>query len=235
MVEIEKKFMITPEEYDMFCRAYAELPAKAHANYYFDTKDYAYDKKGITCRIRKKDGLCTVTVKIHRVGKPDHSIEKCAMARHEYDASVFEGMDVIPHGVLVTERKEFPLAHGIRVAIDRNTYLGTVDHELEIEYVYDRSRYGEESDSEDMDGDTFIRSDDELFCGDMCDEDGLDFDSDYTPNEEPCFEEAIRLLMNRFPAAEREKLVDSFLYRPQTRKTKSERFFERKRQREGGD
>lgn len=144
MLEFEKKFMLSKQEYEKLCHAFEEQPVHTQVNFYYDTEDFAYDRKGITCRIRKKGDSYTATVKNHGSDMTDCSIEKCDDARNEFDVSLFEGMHVIAHGQLQTDRKEIMMLNGITIAVDRNTYLGVEDYELEIEYEPHMESYCED-------------------------------------------------------------------------------------------
>ena len=57
VLEYEKKIMLTADEYFsillLVCR---DVPVQTQTNYYFDNDDLSMNKKGITCRIRPKDG-----------------------------------------------------------------------------------------------------------------------------------------------------------------------------------
>ena len=53
----------------------------------------------------------------------------------EYDPSVFYVLGLYCHGELVTKRRVFFKDNFCKAVIDRNTYLGCTDHELEVEYT----------------------------------------------------------------------------------------------------
>ena len=64
MIETEKKIILTYEEYlaviMKMCK-YAEPVIQT--NYYFDTENLTMNRKGITCRIRFKNGKYTAEIK----------------------------------------------------------------------------------------------------------------------------------------------------------------------------
>ena len=133
MFEHERKYLLTYTEYTLLCNAFNGT-THTHINYDYDTENYAYNHRGVTCRIRKKGDACTATIKAHGIFSADCNHETSAVARDEYDTTLFEGMHVVYQGCLQTERKEFFLPDGTCVALDKNTYLDQVDYELEIEY-----------------------------------------------------------------------------------------------------
>lgn len=135
MLEFEKKVMLTKAEYDFLKEHWQALaPTAVQINHYYDTDDFELSRRGITCRIREKDGVCTATVKEHRIKGSDCSVEKSRSVTNRYDDSLFKGMGLRYQGSLETLRTIYESQPGIRIMLDRNSYLGTVDYELEIEY-----------------------------------------------------------------------------------------------------
>lgn len=133
MLEFEMKFMLSPIEYGILCRAF-NAPNYTQTNYYYDTQDLFYNRKGITCRIREKGKKYKATIKEHRLNTHNCSAEKTIEVKNEYDVSLFEGMNLLLQGKMQTLRKDIPMPNGIRIAVDKNIYLGAEDYELEIEY-----------------------------------------------------------------------------------------------------
>lgn len=136
MLEHEKKTMLTEDEYIsivmLMCK-YA--PMQTQTNYYFDTEDFSMNKNGITCRIRAKDGKFKSTVKRHYTGDEDCSTEIDGEVKDYFDLDTFKDMGLILQGSLVTERIVLYKDKFCEAVIDRNTYLGFTDYELEIEYA----------------------------------------------------------------------------------------------------
>lgn len=135
MFEFETKILLTQKEYQILCR---ELPVKEpvlQINYYYDTPELKMNSAGVTCRIRKKNGRCTATVKTHCAGEKERSAERTKEVRDECDVSAFSGMGMILHGSLHTQRTSVDQYPGIKIELDKNTYLGITDYELEIEYT----------------------------------------------------------------------------------------------------
>ncbi len=136
MYEYEKKVLLTRAEY-MLLRGAAQEPVKefTQTNYYYDTEDLAWNRKGVTCRIREKAGKYIATRKDHRLGDWDYSFESSREADGPSDSRFFDGMGVVPQGTLVTERLVLYQGDGVEAVLDKNIYLGKVDYEMEIEYT----------------------------------------------------------------------------------------------------
>lgn len=139
--EYEKKLLLTEREYLFLRSAFgANNPVTVQTNYYFDTDDFAMNQKGITCRIRQKDGIYQVTVKTHGKQKSDCSVEEDLFTMTEFDPSVFSSLGVRLQGELVTGRMVLFKNAFCEMVLDRNTYLGAVDYELETEYLEDHEK-----------------------------------------------------------------------------------------------
>lgn len=136
MLEYEKKIVLTIDEYNAIIRLVGKnAPAKTQTNYYFDTDDLAMNKKGITCRIREKDGKYKATIKYHDTEHPDCSAEEDLFEKAELDSQIFNAIGLRYQGVLVTERIVIYKDAFCEMVIDRNVYLRHKDFELEVEYT----------------------------------------------------------------------------------------------------
>lgn len=139
MIEREIKIMLTDREYAAVLSAmYIYDNPTVQTNYYFDTEDFQMNKKAITCRIRCKDGVYKATVKKHNIGT-DCSVEYDLCTGCFFDTSVFNAPGLIYHGNLTTERTYLHREKSCTMVLDKNSYLGITDYELEIEYTHDRS------------------------------------------------------------------------------------------------
>lgn len=135
MLEYEKKIMLTENEYlSLLQLADKSVHSIKQINYYYDSDNLKMNKQGITCRIREKNGKYKATIKAHRSNNQDCSIEKTKEAESQYDDSLFEGLHLKYQGCLTTERTVLYCEIGCEVVLDKNTYLGTTDYELEVEY-----------------------------------------------------------------------------------------------------
>lgn len=135
MLEFEKKIMLRPKEYKFLINHFSNISdINVQNNYYYDTDMYDMNELGITCRIREKNGKYISTIKAHQPDYKDCSIEISKTVKGLDDKSLFEGLDLKYQGRLRTTRHKIKTLPGVEIAIDRNTYLGKVDYELEIEY-----------------------------------------------------------------------------------------------------
>ena len=135
MVELEKKIMLTEKEYlsivELMCK---DARLQTQTNYYFDDDDFSMNKKGITCRIRAKDGKYRATIKNHNIGCPDCSTEEDLVEKSEFDPQIFNVFGLHHQGELVTDRVVMHKDSMCEMVLDRNVYLGHTDFELEVEY-----------------------------------------------------------------------------------------------------
>lgn len=141
MLEYEKKLMLTEREYRQLLHAFHEDSATTlQTNFYFDTDDFSMNQKGITCRIRSKNGKFKATVKNHIKNHSELSIEKTMDLGSQLDLQVFELMGLHLQGCLVTERCVVYKDPFCEFVLDRNTYLGQTDYEMEIEYAVEQEQ-----------------------------------------------------------------------------------------------
>ncbi len=145
MIELEKKVPLSEDEYAILMRLFGkDALSFTQTNYYFDTDDFKMNNKGITYRIREKNGKYQATVKKHERDVKDKSIEISKEARNERDKRLFKGKGIKPQGSLVTERTVIHQDDISKVVLDKNFYLDTTDYEMEIEYLFlheDRAEY----------------------------------------------------------------------------------------------
>lgn len=133
MLEFEKKLMLTVPEYRSLMKLRdddAEIICQT--NYYYDSDWADMNALGITCRIREKNGRFEASLKAHQ--GQGCSVEKTVSAAGRDDCTLFRGMNISLQGSLKTVRTVLLRDDGVEVTADRNTYLGHVDYELEIEF-----------------------------------------------------------------------------------------------------
>lgn len=139
MTELEKKLLLTKDEYDYlmerlgYKRPLLQKPIAKHINYYFDTDDLSMNQQNITCRIRLKDGKHTGTMKQHSIDS-DHSTETDISVRKGLEDNAFVDMGLTLQGMLTTHRCIIWKSAYCSAMLDKNEYLGYTDYELEIEY-----------------------------------------------------------------------------------------------------
>lgn len=135
MLEYEKKIMLTKDEYlAIFMLMCNNVPIQTQTNYYFDDDDLSMNKKGVTCRIRAKDGKYKATVKNHNVEHLDCSVEVDLVEKSTFDPLIFNAFGLCYKGELVTNRVIIYKDSTCEMVLDRNIYLGYMDFELEVEY-----------------------------------------------------------------------------------------------------
>ena len=144
MLEFEKKVLLTPEEYrELLALANGNTARIVQTNYYYDSDQLDMNRQGITCRIREKNGRYKATVKNHRAEDRECSVENAKEVLGPLDDSFFKGMNVNLQGYLTTTRTVFYAGKGLEVVLDENTYLGTQDFELEIEYTCENANHAD--------------------------------------------------------------------------------------------
>lgn len=135
MLEYEKKIMLTADEYlSISMHMCKHLPRQTQTNYYFDNDNLSMNEKGITCRIRAKDGKYKATIKNHNAGQPDCSVEVDLVEKTEFDPQIFNAFGLRHQGELITDRVVMQKDSTCEMVLDRNVYLGYTDFELEVEY-----------------------------------------------------------------------------------------------------
>ena len=135
MLEYEKKIMLTADEYlsilMLMCKY---VPMQTQTNYYFDDDEFSMNEKGITCRIRGKNGKFKATIKNHNVESPDCSVEVDLVEKTEFESQIFNVLGLHHQGELITDRVVIHKDPVCEMVLDRNVYLGHTDFELEVEY-----------------------------------------------------------------------------------------------------
>ncbi|MFA6666936.1 MAG: CYTH domain-containing protein [Bacilli bacterium] len=150
-IEIEAKCLITKEEYNKVITFYKADKYKRikQINHYIDTNDFALKNAGIGLRIREKDdfvmtlkaplaeGLLekneSITWKAYEDYRDNDIFPECSIKE------VIEMLNIDPKKLeiqasLETERIEIPNFENKGLfSIDKNTYNGIVDYELELE------------------------------------------------------------------------------------------------------
>ena len=93
MLEFEKKIIIHPTEY---IKLFNSIDGKTFVqiNHYYDTDDFDFNKKGVTCRIREKGNEYKATIKRHSHDKKEKSTEHSQKVQGKFDKSFFNNMGV---------------------------------------------------------------------------------------------------------------------------------------------
>ncbi len=136
MIEYEKKIKLTEDEYRCLMQYIGHrLPTVKQTNHYFDTDDFSMNEKGITCRIREKNGVMKATYKDHRQGQDFCSEEISCCVPNGLADNDFIDMGLQYQGCLETYRTVILKKPFCTMVLDRNEYLGVTDYELEAEYT----------------------------------------------------------------------------------------------------
>lgn len=136
MIEYELKVPLHYGEYNDLLKYLAKnVKAITQINYYYDDDKLSMNKQGITCRIREKNGKFTATIKDHISHNSKYSIENEKDISNEKDDIFFKNMGLKFQGSLTTERTVIYSDQYMQAVVDKNTYLGITDYELEVEYI----------------------------------------------------------------------------------------------------
>ena len=145
MTELEKKLLLTEDEYDYLMEHLGyeipliPKPITTQINYYFDTDDFSMNRQNTTCRIRLKDGKYTATMKKHS-SATDQSTEIEMEIYDGLESNAFTNMGLKLQGELITKRCVIFKDSGRETVLDKNEYLGHTDYELEIEYTQEHEK-----------------------------------------------------------------------------------------------
>ena len=134
MLEYEKKVLLTRDEYAVLADQCRGLSVLFQTNYYFDTDDLYMNRKGITCRVRTKNGRYKTTIKKHEKDSLNCSVEEDLYEGEKLNSNVFKALGMHLQGGLTTTRIILHKDAFCEVVLDRNTYLGCDDFEIEVEY-----------------------------------------------------------------------------------------------------
>lgn len=136
MLEFEKKMILSKAEGDAVLEMYHDYIAmQKQINYYYDTEDFQMNAKGVTCRIRYKEGQYITTVKDHCSDKTFCSVENITRVSGYFSDDYFKELGLSFKGLLTTERFFLYKGEGFELVLDRNYYLDMTDYELEIEFT----------------------------------------------------------------------------------------------------
>ncbi len=148
-IEIEAKVLVSEGDYRKLAKLFSSSPRHMQTNYYIDTEDLALAASGIALRIRETDGRYELTLKtplsqgLLEKSTPIGMNEFCALRDFgefpKNDLRRFLTMldfDVDKLKILTslsTDRIDVEYEGGL-LSIDRNSYSGKVDFEVEFEY-----------------------------------------------------------------------------------------------------
>ena len=135
ILEYEKKILLNREEYEALYESLCfDKKPILQTNYYFDCESLSMNKKGITCRVRKKGDKYYTVIKRHSSTNNGCSKEDIIDVQKRFDPEAFKCLGLSFKGCLITERYTVLEDTFCKVVVDRNIYLGKTDFELEVEY-----------------------------------------------------------------------------------------------------
>ncbi len=146
MIENEFKIMLSEAQYNAIHELYEWDTETEQVNSYYDTADFICGKRHITVRVRSVSGKFLLQMKL-----PAEQVGNGAVSRIELERQLdgipetisgdrlkalggAELPDVSLLGTLTTFRS-VKLLQGVEIDLDRSSYFGKTDHELEIEYT----------------------------------------------------------------------------------------------------
>lgn len=148
-IEIEAKVLVSQDDYRKITKEFRSHPRYTQTNYYIDSEDRILTKEGIALRIRERQGTYELTLKtplsqgLLEKNVPITMNEFVALRDDDEfpkgDTARFLTMldiDVKSLRILTslsTERIDVEYEGGL-LSIDRNTYCGKTDYEIEFEY-----------------------------------------------------------------------------------------------------
>lgn len=146
MIEKEVKILLSKSDYDKLCEIFPAERTIFQTNYY-----YSCTLEGVSLRVRECEGKRLLQVK---APVPGSESRKGLQVRREYETEINEIPDEISAetlkeltkldfsdakltGSLFTERKLCLAYENAEICLDKSEYLGTVDYEIEVEYLGD--------------------------------------------------------------------------------------------------
>lgn len=143
MIENEFKLMLTEEQYNEIILMFSWDSEVIQTNYYYDTDGLALSEQHITCRVREISGEYYLQMKLpadklySRV-ELEKRLSTLPQTLSGEELTKLSDRDGLPEvkklGGLTTVRsiKRFD---GAEIDLDRSTYFGKTDYELEIEFT----------------------------------------------------------------------------------------------------
>ncbi|MGN1115767.1 MAG: CYTH domain-containing protein [Candidatus Ornithomonoglobus sp.] len=147
MLETELKCMLDEQTYLELEKMFEWDWVKEQVNSYYTDPHNKLKKNGITLRVRTKDNMNKIQIKVHK--NADSPLQICEEA--EYDipdipegfpaerVKKMTGLEVPAAllGSLTTLRHSLMYTDGVEICLDKNDYLDKTDYEIEVEYTKD--------------------------------------------------------------------------------------------------
>ncbi|ANN35681.1 CYTH domain-containing protein [Bacillus cereus] len=149
MIEKEYKHMLKESDYTHvleYLKDNYEIQSKININYFFDTPNLDLSEKGITLRVRQVNAKLMLDIKMPGT-KRGNLIQREEISKEiqefplSIDLRTLQINEFIPNvgtakliGTLVTERYSCQIKDKFTIDLDKSSYLGFLDYELEIEF-----------------------------------------------------------------------------------------------------
>ena len=144
MVKYKKRLMLTDREYRIlmthFCQ---EMFTYEQTNYYFDTPYFDMEEANNACCIRERNGNYEAIITEPKADAIDGFIETEVDIGHGIHDNAFTRKNLYYMGNMLIQRTPLIKNRFCEMAMDRNAYLCTVDHELIIEYLPEYKHYAD--------------------------------------------------------------------------------------------
>jgi len=145
MIEKELKALVSEKVYLKLLEAFEWDKHVIQMNYYFADEKHELVKNDISVRVRhlddrfllqiKKPVLSDGALKIkEEFEEVIESVPELIFLKKIQDVTGLEVGDAFMAGILETERRSVNLDNSVCLFLDRNSYLGCVDYEVEVEF-----------------------------------------------------------------------------------------------------
>ena len=145
MFETELKSLLTKKQYEALLTMFDYSKEVTQTNSYYFSPDNALKTHGITFRIRTIGDVHTVQIKKHinKQGglqvseESEFKINDIPSEFTEEEVYLYTGLKTTASliGELTTLRMSCMYCDGVEICLDKSTYLGKSDYEIEIEYT----------------------------------------------------------------------------------------------------
>lgn len=145
MLETELKALLTKYQYQTLLTMFDYTKEVTQTNSYYISPDNALKSQGITFRIRTIGDIHTAQIKKHinkqgglQVSEErEFKIDDIPPEFTEEEVYLYTGIKTTASliGELTTLRMSCMFCDGVEICLDKSTYLGKTDYEIEVEYT----------------------------------------------------------------------------------------------------
>lgn len=147
MLENEYKILVDEVKFYRILKQVETNGSTEHTNYYYDTSDYSFYHQGLTFRIRDSfqhkvlqiKYPDTAVIKFSSRIEKEFTIDEIPLVITQYDTQKYIpditiNGDIKMLGCLTTYRWTKRLEDNLLLCFDKNSYLGILDYEIELEF-----------------------------------------------------------------------------------------------------